>query len=133
MKYYGFNLDYENSYQKWSFLITHKAYVKGSDGYILLSGVKSEANDETALYFEKLFSRYLKIAYVDLLNAEKSELDIIKYEVSKPIITIHKIVWRHLGDKITYLVFYSSSMEPPRHLNRNEAEELLSVFGIPIF
>ncbi len=133
MKYYGFNLDYENSYQKWSFLITHKAYVKESDGYISIDGVRAEANDETALYFEKLFSRYLKIAYVDLLNAEKSDLDIIRYEVSKPIIIIHKIVWRHLSDKITYLVFNSSSMEPPRHLNRNEAEELLSVFGIPIF
>lgn len=133
MKLYGFELDYENSYQKWSFHITHKHFIYRDNKYVEAEGTPVEVDDEVALYFEKLFSRFIKIAYVDLLNAEKAELTARMYSTSSPSIIIHKITWRHMDNKVTYLVYDPSSGEPPKHLSAEECGELLSVFGIPIF
>jgi len=133
MKLYGFELDYENSYQKWSFYITHKLFVYRDNKYVEAEGTPVEVNDEVSLYFEKLFSKFIKIAYVDLLNAEKADLKVKRYSISSPSIIIHKIIWRHLNDKVTYLVYDTSSGQPPKHLSVEECSELLSVFGIPIF
>lgn len=133
MKLYGFDLDYENSYQKWSFQITHKVYSFIDEGYKPIEGIPVSIDEDKALYFERLFSRFIKIAYVDLLSAEKADLEIREYSVDAPTIVVHKIIWRHFGDKVTYVVYDTSGTQAPRHLSKNECQELLSVFGIPIF
>lgn len=133
MKLYGFDLDYENSYQKWSFRISHKVFTFVGDEYKPVEGSVVSVDEEKTLYFEKLFSRFIKVAYVDLLGAEKADLEIREYEIDSPTIIIHKVVWRHLDDKVTYIVYDTAGGQPPKHLSRDECRELLSVFGIPIF
>ncbi len=133
MKLFGYNLDYENSYQKWSFLISHKLFKREGERYIEMEGEAVEVDDEVALHFEKIFSRYLKIAYVDILNADRADLKVSVYYLDEPAIMVHKVVWRHLDNKVTYIVYDVSSGEPPQHLEEPECRELLSVFGIPIF
>lgn len=133
MKLYGFNLDYENSYQKWSFQISHKVFQYEDGEYRVIDGKVVSIDEDKALQFEKLFSRHLKIAYVDLLSAEKADLEIREYEVVNSAVIVHKVVWRHMNNMVTYIVYDTASVQAPRHLSQDECRELLSVFGIPIF
>ena len=116
-------------------MITHKSYCLSDNKWIELSGVSEEVDEEKILLFEKIFSKYLKIAYVDILNADKADLDVYRYEYSGRIVIIHKIVWRHVFNRISYLVFMiDEEGEKIRHLESSgDIKIFFSNLGLPIF
>jgi hypothetical protein len=135
MKCYGFVLDYYNSYQRYSYFVSHKSYGKRDGEWIELEGVREDIGENTILFFEKLFSKYLKTAYVDILNADKAELDVYRYEYDGPIVVIHKVIWRHVSNRISYLVYIVDEKgEKVRHLESSgDIKIFFSNLGLPIF
>ena len=135
MSVYGFYLDYENSYQRFSFKISHKAFSSLEGKWVEVEGDNIELDEDSILFFEKIFSSTLKIAYVDILNAETGELNVWQYDLDHDLKIIHKVLWRHLKDKISYIIYSISSGEDNIQ-NLNNEKEIESFFresGIPIF
>lgn len=135
MKTYGYHLNYKNSYQKFSFEISHKAFGDEEGRWILLKGDSMELDDEAILFFEKIFSNILKIAYVDVLNAEIGDLNVWKYDFNGDTIVIHKVIWRHRGDETSYIIYSDlSGKEDIKHLHGKEAiESFFNRLGIQTF
>lgn len=135
MSIYGFYLDYENSYQKFSFRISHKAFSYLENKWIEVEGDSVELNEDSILFFEKVFSNILKIAYVDILNAETGELNIWQYNLDSDVKVIHKVLWRHLKDKVSYVIYsISSGKENIQHLDsKKEIASFFKELSIPIF
>jgi|Deesub1362A_J573_1020465.scaffolds.fasta_scaffold00003_400 hypothetical protein len=135
MEVYGFYLEYYNEYQKFSYRISHKACGRSNENWIELEGDNVELDETGILFFERLFASPLKIAYVDLVSADETKLNTWRYRFDGPIVLIHKVVWRHLDDRATYIV-YLSDEEGERiiHLDENEEiKEFFSKLGIPVF
>jgi hypothetical protein len=116
-------------------MIGHKAYKRVSGGWVEFMGGSVELNDEAIILFEKIFSRYLKIAYVDIVNAERSILNVYSYSYEGDILVLHRVVWRHMGDKLSYIYYlvqgderYFGHLADPK-----EIEEFFSKLDIPVF
>ena len=135
MEVYGFYLEYYNEYQKFSYRISHKACGRSGENWIELEGDNVELGEASLLFFEKLFASPLKIAYVDLVSADEAKLNTWRYRFEGPIVLIHKVVWRHLDDQITYIIYLSDD-EGERIIHLDEDEEIKEFFrklGIPVF
>ena len=134
MSVYGFYLNYENSYQRFSFRISHKAFSYLEGKWVEVEGDSVELNEDSILFFEKIFSSILKIAYVDILNAETGELNIWKYEPDHDLKIIHKVLWKHLKDKVSYIIYsISSGGENIQNLDdKKKIESFFRELGIPI-
>ena len=134
MTLYGFKIDYVNSYQGFSYHITPKAFLVEDSRLSELIGERVDVVGEDAIiFFDRLFSKYLRIAYVDLVNADKAEVEVVSYGRRPGTYLIHKIVWRHLGNKTTYIVLWvdESLSEHVAHYTPKELGEL--GVGLPAF
>ena len=130
----GFHLDYSNSYQGFSYLISHKAYGWNKEKWVEINGVETDIDETAILNFEKIFSGFLKTAYVDVLNAEISDLRAWRYEYNESIMIIHKIIWRHLSNKISFIILLiSNENEKINHLEGDEINTFFTKSGIKRF
>ncbi len=135
MSIYGFYLDYENSYQRFSFKINHKAFRYLEDKWVEIEGDSVNLDEDAILFFEKIFSSILKIAYVDILNAEVGNLNIWRYLSDSNLKIIHKVVWRHLNNRVSYVIYnISSEEEYIQHMkDENEIKSFFKKLGTPVF
>lgn len=135
MRYFGYYLDYQNNYQKFSYLITHKAYIYRDDDWKLINGSRIELEEPVIIFFEKLFSRFLKTAYVDILNAEVGDLRAWDYVDDNSIVIIHKVLWRHRSNRVSYVVYMvEDGRENIGHLESSgDIKIFFSRLGTPIF
>jgi len=138
MELYGFNLEYENRYQKWVYKIRHRAYklvdgIEGINGYGGAVDV-TEVHEDILLTFEKYFSNYLKIAYVDLVNADKALLEVYRYGADDRLIIIHMVEYVH-EDRVLYVTVYwdGESMSVNCFTDIDDIRDAYGLGDIPIF